>query len=380
MKKKTKTVEFQIPEPCSENWNEMYPLPGGRFCDKCEKTLVDFTEMTDNELVRFFERNNKKVCGRFRPDQLNKEIEIPKVPSSFQKWKAVAAVATGLFAWNSGSAQVTTQLPVMGKVGPSFQEKVEFIELKEKNKPQPLPSIVKGIVKDESGVPLIGASIFLHKQKHIGTSTNVDGSFELKVPGHLESFALDFTYTGYETQTIKFHKKDLLEKISEVKLKESGTGLTGIVVIRSPMPESRFITGLTVTVPEPTITESESNKEVSSENEAEEELEKIEDPLPIENIFPNPFIDFVNLELNLENEDRYLFHLYNLKGELIWAKTYELSEGEQNLRLDFSLLNTAPGIHFLRITDGKHELQTKKIIKVSTDGEEGEGLISPIRS
>ena len=56
MAKKSKTIQFQVPEPCSENWNEMHSLPGGRFCDNCEKTVIDFLEITDNELVRFFKK------------------------------------------------------------------------------------------------------------------------------------------------------------------------------------------------------------------------------------------------------------------------------------------------------------------------------------
>ncbi len=73
---------------------------------------------------------------------------------------------------------------------------------------------------------------------------------------------------------------------------------------------------------------------------------------PISNIYPNPFIDHVNVLLNLEKDQPYLHHLYNMNGQLIWAKTYELSKGKQELRLDFSEVKMAQGSHFLRITGG----------------------------
>ncbi|MGL4595961.1 MAG: hypothetical protein ACRCYO_00440, partial [Bacteroidia bacterium] len=40
----------QIPEPCSEDWNKMTPETQGRFCDKCCKVVVDFTEKTTTEI------------------------------------------------------------------------------------------------------------------------------------------------------------------------------------------------------------------------------------------------------------------------------------------------------------------------------------------
>ncbi len=61
----------QIPEPCSEDWNKMTPETQGRFCDKCCKVVVDFTEKTTTEIVDFLKAKiNDRVCGRFRSDQV----------------------------------------------------------------------------------------------------------------------------------------------------------------------------------------------------------------------------------------------------------------------------------------------------------------------
>ena len=75
-----KTIEFTVPVPCHENWNNMSPNEQGRFCASCQKSVVDFTDMTDHELLLFFKNKATQTCGRFRTDQLNKEIllEQPK--------------------------------------------------------------------------------------------------------------------------------------------------------------------------------------------------------------------------------------------------------------------------------------------------------------
>ena len=206
MAKKPKTIQFQIPEPCSENWNKMHTLPGGRFCDNCEKTVVDFSQMTDNELVRFFEKNDQQLCGRFRSDQLNKEIELPRVPTSFQKLKSIAAIAAGLLAWNPAPAQTILPQENISMVKKTKAAKGEKCQLKKTNTTFP-KNILRGIVKDQSGETLVGVNILLEKNK--GTTTDIEGKFELEIPSDWESFEVTFSYMGFETQVIEFDKKDI---------------------------------------------------------------------------------------------------------------------------------------------------------------------------
>src|SRR5687768_10364685 len=69
-----KSLHLQIPEPCHESWNKMTPNEQGRFCLSCSKTVVDFSMMTDKELLDYFSTASQYVCGRFSNDQLNKDI------------------------------------------------------------------------------------------------------------------------------------------------------------------------------------------------------------------------------------------------------------------------------------------------------------------
>ncbi|TDP03692.1 energy transducer TonB [Flavobacterium sp. 245] len=71
--------KITIPEPCHENWDEMFPKDNGRFCMSCSKTVVDFTSMMPDEVRHYFVQNqNEKICGRFRKSQLDTiTIQIP---------------------------------------------------------------------------------------------------------------------------------------------------------------------------------------------------------------------------------------------------------------------------------------------------------------
>jgi hypothetical protein len=73
-----KKINLSIPEPCHENWDQMAPIERGKFCSSCQKSVVDFTGMSDRQLAEFFKKTTGSVCGRFHQDQLRRDIAIPK--------------------------------------------------------------------------------------------------------------------------------------------------------------------------------------------------------------------------------------------------------------------------------------------------------------
>ncbi|ANE52910.1 T9SS type A sorting domain-containing protein [Flavisolibacter tropicus] len=68
---------LSIPTPCHENWDQMTPVEKGRFCASCQKTVIDFTNMTDQQLAAYFKKPTGSVCGRFVKDQLERNITVP---------------------------------------------------------------------------------------------------------------------------------------------------------------------------------------------------------------------------------------------------------------------------------------------------------------
>lgn len=71
---------LDIPKPCHENWDKMLPNEKGRFCESCAKSVIDFTAMPTAEIEAYFVQHaGKKVCGRFRNEQLDSiVISIPR--------------------------------------------------------------------------------------------------------------------------------------------------------------------------------------------------------------------------------------------------------------------------------------------------------------
>jgi len=51
-----KQIQLSIPTPCHEDWDKMNPVEKGRFCDSCQKKVIDFSNMSDREIATFFKK------------------------------------------------------------------------------------------------------------------------------------------------------------------------------------------------------------------------------------------------------------------------------------------------------------------------------------
>jgi hypothetical protein len=97
---KSKIISIQIPEPCAENWDKMTPLEGKRFCGSCQKSVIDFSNATNAEIISILSNTTAKVCGRFRQSQLDYlGYQLMHAPSNgtWRRYAGVLAISAGLF-------------------------------------------------------------------------------------------------------------------------------------------------------------------------------------------------------------------------------------------------------------------------------------------
>jgi hypothetical protein len=70
-----KDFQIHIPKPCHADWDKMSPNEQGKFCSLCDKTVVDFTQMNEQEIKNYFiQKTEERVCGHFRASQ----VVVPK--------------------------------------------------------------------------------------------------------------------------------------------------------------------------------------------------------------------------------------------------------------------------------------------------------------
>ncbi len=102
---------LQVKESCSAEWNNMSPQEQGRFCGQCEKIVVDFSQMNDQEIVDQIKKASKGLCGRFHEDQLMRELDatlsFSKNPIWRGRWTGIAAglMLVGSLGFQAAQAQ-----------------------------------------------------------------------------------------------------------------------------------------------------------------------------------------------------------------------------------------------------------------------------------
>ena len=97
---------------------------------------------------------------------------------------------------------------------------------------------VSGFVSDESGEPLPGASVMLKGAK-LGTVTDANGHFSLKIPGGIKDPQLEISFVGMDTQNVFIKGSSPLK----IRLSSNTSGLDEVVVIGYGTSKVRDLTG-----------------------------------------------------------------------------------------------------------------------------------------
>lgn len=176
-----KKFQLSIPEPCHEDWDKMHPSGKGRFCDSCQKQVIDFSTMSDSEIAQFFKNpSTGSLCGRFMTDQLERTIEMPKKRIPWVKYFFQIALPAFLTTAKA-SAQGQVRMDMVKEKVQQEPDKVDYakpltgdtIVFQDKKKIK-----ITGQVIDDRGDTL-PFSVVRIKRTGLGTKADELGRFEI---------------------------------------------------------------------------------------------------------------------------------------------------------------------------------------------------------
>lgn len=156
----------------------------------CKKEVLDFTQLTDKELIHRLD-TNKKMCGRFREDQLNVDLHsMDTLSLPYKKWWLSAASIFSLGLLGQAQEVETVSNP-----------NVEQIQSQEKSIESKTYSLntYKGIVVDTDGFPITDAYVYLVGDEENGKYTNGDGLFVIE---GFENDTINVEFLGFETRSL----------------------------------------------------------------------------------------------------------------------------------------------------------------------------------
>lgn len=213
-------LHISVAEPCHQNWHQMTPNEQGRHCGSCQKTVVDFTRMSDQEILHYISNASSSVCGRFYNHQLDKAYEEKKIKPAFTfryAWNLL--VATFLITGSTASAQVKKKAKKKAAVKKEWAykhtlenlklnsslgflvttEPQDYIDQQRSRLIEP-PLKMFGFIRDNNtGKPIDAATVRLKGVK-AGVEAGEDGRFEFPIVDISGKVILEVTAKGYETK------------------------------------------------------------------------------------------------------------------------------------------------------------------------------------
>ena len=196
---------FHIAKPCNQSWDAMSLEKNGRHCGKCDKTIIDFSALSDEALLKFFNHNPAVHCGRFHHEQLDRLLTAPTPQHHFfrrfkpRMLKAVAFIAGILLFRQPNMARRLPVSIVENFPKNYFKDPINSSE----------PIIISGSVTDEYNKPLGKVKVVLELNEELFTETDEKGMFSFSVLSDSLSRhtypKIYFHYDGYVTTVRSYH-------------------------------------------------------------------------------------------------------------------------------------------------------------------------------
>jgi TonB-dependent SusC/RagA subfamily outer membrane receptor len=205
-----KDLLLVMTNPCSENWDDMQEAAAGKYCDRCEKNIVDLTNKSDAELIRFFKKKEDNVCGRLLSTQLNRQLVQP--PSKVN-WQWVMSLVIGATVVSPVMAQQASQDNVQRDTSSALRS----LSKESAVKSSILRDSINGKVIDEgTGKALKGVMVKQKGFENVIAITDSTGMFQLDLANQDLAVPLIFSSFGYTAQQIALSEK-MVVKLAAAK-------------------------------------------------------------------------------------------------------------------------------------------------------------------
>ena len=216
-----------IPQPCAQPWAAMSPTAAGRHCAACATEVVDFTRLSDAEILAFLARQGgRPVCALANASQL-----APPPPAPI--WRRWLLAGLALLGWQSATSCATKP-----PVAPPTQSTASTATTAA---PESRNVVVRGQVLDgDAGTPVAGVRVLVGDSE-FGTTTDEKGNFELTMArtwGPIASGTVALKFVGnpfdFEEQKLAVNVRTTPEALT-VRMKSKAD--RGKVMGRIRMPE-----------------------------------------------------------------------------------------------------------------------------------------------
>ncbi len=357
-------ILLQVPEPCHEDWMSMTAIEQGRFCQSCQKTVTDFSLMTDKEILLYLSNKGIAVCGRFTNDQLNRNL-APDQKKKFSWayiWNIVLATLLTTSAVHAQSKPAPVKKTSVSKNTKSPNEG-ELIGTINFIMPDQLSLVEGEIIDSQTNLPVPFASVLVKGTKS-GVAADANGKFKLNVLFHSKEIVLLVSSVGYQAQEFVVNNKPnavsfFLEPMASTLGEFQAIPLPEAVIkARRMVICTTTIAGLLVARKEIDLAEKIDRRitEMTPDVIKKKEVK----------LSPNPVIagHSVNMEISVKEPGVYTIEIIDTEGRIVYRDQVIMQSKEQTISVP---THTAwsKGIYWVRVSgnNSKKIFHAKLVVK-----------------
>lgn len=112
---------LRVVSPCSNDWNEMTAVRGGRHCAQCDKVVTDFTRLTERQAIgTLLLFGGEGMCGRMHRTAAGDPVFRPEPRKPRPLGGSAAAIALGIGV-AACHGEAPPAVPVVGAPAPSHE-------------------------------------------------------------------------------------------------------------------------------------------------------------------------------------------------------------------------------------------------------------------
>jgi hypothetical protein len=381
-----------IPTPCHENWDAMTPNQQGKFCQSCSKTVVDFTTMTDAEVLNFFKQNTTNTCGRFNHDQLDRKIvEQTAKQNKSLKWLFASMFSLAIFTktaaqnkllgkvkYNNSSVIrepkkdsivkgdtilnhdrriskqiINTEIKIIdtptlkpnkvddqlicitvgGVVARSYDADEPFVYI------PPPPVNIKGIIVDENHQPIPYATVQIKNKK--GTISDSKGKFDIEINRLKNNLIVEISCLGFETKIINLNKYSNAN-LGVIQLKAKSQELKEVVVNGNySVLMGDISSGIPIRHKKNVVQDTLQNIKISVKKLLGFEMFSV---------YPNPAKIGNPITIKPKEAGEYIIQLFDNQSKLLYTQSSVLNK---NQAFQIPLPTIVNGVFYIRLVNEK---------------------------
>jgi len=335
-------ISLQIPEPCHADWHKMNLTEQGRFCTACSKQVIDFTAMTDQQVLNYFSTATGRICGRLSDEQLQRPLQPARVEKK-KKWWIVTLMPLLLLFEKVGAQKKLTQGKMRVQKSSDIPPLIMGDTIIKTIAPETtIPqTTIKGKVVDEKGNAVKWATIE-DIASHIYATADSAGAFSITIEKHSGPVNIKASAIGYEAVSQLVTEPDSVNII--LKRKENDLKPVSVITNCSTIR----LGGASVC------------RKVTPRQKIETAWRKVTGNTVFK-VYPNPATSGADVKVDLKSEGDYSIQLITIAGTILTMKEVKVAKGSTITSINIPL-GIAQGIYYLRVSNNKNNKQyTDKI-------------------